>query len=215
MKTTLSIFILLFTYIFGNAQTVTDIDGNVYQTIKIGTQVWMKENLKTTKFNNGEKIQNVIKNSKWDSFTSPGYCWYDNDRAACGIAYGALNNWYAASDSNLCPIGWHVPSTDDWQTLYNYLDIKEAACKLKETGTGLWNCTDTIEGTNESGFTALPAGFRNYDGKFYGLGKSAGWWSATEYDEYIAICIQLFCNAMIDEIEDYKVRGHSVRCIKD
>ncbi|MBI5010148.1 MAG: fibrobacter succinogenes major paralogous domain-containing protein, partial [Bacteroidia bacterium] len=152
-------FILYLTIIssFSSAQ-VSDIDGNVYQTVTIGTQVWMKENLKTTKLNDGIALPNVIDNAAWAALTTTGYCWYNNDATTYKSTYGALYNWYAVNTGKLCPIGWHVPSDDEWTLLTTFRGgYSVAGGKLKETGTLHWTSPNT-GATNETGFTALPGG---------------------------------------------------------
>ena len=140
------------------SNTVTDIDGNVYHTVKIGTQVWMVENLKTTKYNDGTPIPLVTANSSWAILTTPGYCFYNNDANVNKATYGAMYNWYIVNTGKLCPAGWHVPIDAEWTTLTNYLGSENAAGgKLKEFGISHW-VTPNDGTTNSSGFTALPAG---------------------------------------------------------
>ncbi|MCX6223034.1 MAG: fibrobacter succinogenes major paralogous domain-containing protein [Bacteroidia bacterium] len=162
--------------------TVTDIDGNVYNMITIGTQVWMKENLKTTKYNDGTAIPFVTGNSAWLTLRTPGYCWYNTDEATYKNIYGALYNFFVIETGKLCPNGWHVPTKDDWTTLITFLggdnDASIARSKLKETGTVHW--TTNTNATNSSGFTAVPSGYRHYDnGTFNGIGTESNWWSST------------------------------------
>jgi len=166
-------------------ETVTDIDGNVYHTVTIGTQVWMVENLKTTKFNDGTPIDLVTDDAAWLDLTTPGYCWYENEEATYKNAYGALYNWYAVNTYKLAPAGWHVPTDSEWSRLIHYLGgYAIAGDKMKSTGTmeagtGLWHYPNR-GATNESGFSAVPAGGRFGDGAF-GHGMSmGGWWSSTE-----------------------------------
>jgi uncharacterized protein (TIGR02145 family) len=119
--------------------TVTDIDGNVYHTVKIGTQVWMVENLKVTKFNDGTAILLAPDSSSWSNLTTSGYCWYNNDAPAYKHTYGALYNWNTVKTGKLCPVGWHVPGNDDWATLIGYLGGESAAgYNLNEAGTSHW-----------------------------------------------------------------------------
>jgi len=118
---------------------VSDIDGNYYKTIQIGSQIWMAENLKTTRYNDGSNIPLVTDNTAWSNLTTPGYCWYNNDAATYKNVYGALYNWYAVNTGKLCPSGWHVPSEYEWTLLVNYLGgVYAAGGKLKETGTTHW-----------------------------------------------------------------------------
>ncbi len=163
---------------------MTDIDGNEYKTITIGTQTWMAENLKTTKYRNGDPIANVTENTAWTALATGAFCWYNNDAASYKAIYGALYNWYAAADSrNIAPAGWHVPSDLEWATLFEYLGGESLAFgKLKETGTTHW-LTPNADATNISGFTALPGGQRSCDnGYFSGVTIVSSWWRKTTSD---------------------------------
>ena len=163
-----------------NGTTVTDADGNVYHTITIGTQTWTVENLKTTHYNDGTAIPNVTDNTAWENLTTGAYCWYDNDSTTNKNTYGALYNWYAVNTGKLAPAGWHVPTDADWDTLSAYLggdNVSGGA--LKDTGTTYWQSPNT-EATNSSGFSALPGGYRSYNGDFSSIGNYGFWWSATE-----------------------------------
>ena len=118
---------------------VQDIDGNNYLTVTIGTQIWMAENLRTTKYNDGTAIPLVTDNTTWANLTTPAYCWYNNDAKTNGSTYGALYNWYSVNTKKLCPTGWHVPNDTEWTTLTTYLGgTAVAGGKLKETGTAHW-----------------------------------------------------------------------------
>ena len=161
-----------------NSTTVTDIDGNVYHTVKIGAQTWMVENLRTTRYNDGTAIPLVTGNTAWGSLTTPGYCWYNNDQATYGSTYGALYNWYAVNRGKLCPTGWHVATDAEWTQLTDYLGgVWVAGGKMKEAGLSHWESPN--EGaTNSSGFTALPGGHRISAGSFYLLALHALFWSS-------------------------------------
>ncbi|MCD4693727.1 MAG: hypothetical protein K8R79_12490, partial [Calditrichales bacterium] len=156
--------------------TVTDIDGNVYKTVKIGSQVWMAENLKVTHYRNGDLIPNVAGKSEWKNLGIGACCNYDNNAAA----YGLLYNWYAVNDSrNIAPAGWHVPAEKEWQTLIDYLGGEAVAGgKMKERGTAHWKRPNT-GATNSSGFSALSSCYRNDKGTFYGIGNEADYWSGS------------------------------------
>jgi len=144
--------------------TITDIDGNEYKTVMIGTQVWMAENLRTTRFNDGNDIPLVTNNVDWYYLSTPGFCWYNNDESTYKSTYGALYNGYA---KNICPPGWHQPNSSDWEILCDYLGGDSiAGGKLKQTGTEFWNSPNS-GATNETGFTALPGGYRSNSGVFY------------------------------------------------
>ena len=199
-----------------SGNSVTDIDGNLYHTVTIGTQVWMLENLKVTHYRNGLSIPEVTDNAGWSGLTSGACCWYNNDQASYKTDYGAFYNWYAVNDSHyLCPIGWHVPTDVEWNTLLNYLGGANVADqKLNETGTTHWQSNSNA--TNESGFTALPGGYRNNVGTFYFIGTQGNWWSSSEQNSlksYSRSIDQLFGGVSRNVLS--KNSGVSVRCIKD
>jgi uncharacterized protein (TIGR02145 family) len=153
-----------------STDSVKDIDGNVYKTVKIGNQWWMAENLKVTHYRNGDEIPNRADDDEWNKGIG-AYCNYNNDVTNFEI-YGGIYNWFAVDDSRkLAPEGWHVPTDDEWQVLVDYLGGDTlAGGKMKSTGTieggdGLWRGSN--EGTtNESGFSALPGGYRYNHGVF-------------------------------------------------
>lgn len=193
----------------------TDGDGNNYPILQIGTQIWMAENLKTTKYNDGVLIPNVAEISGWGSLTTPAYCWYNNESGGKDI-YGALYNWFAVNTAKICASGWHVPSDAEWTTLADYLgSLTAAGGKLKETGTKHWNNPNT-GATNEFGFTALPGGYRNYDEKFYEVGNFGYWWSSTPGSSSNAwyYSMNRYLTSIYRTIY-YRVNGFSVRCLKD
>ena len=199
-----------------SGNTVTDIDGNVYQTVKIGDQVWMAENLKVTHYRNGKQIPNVINDSLWTELSTGACCAFNNDNIYVQT-YGLLYNWYAVNDSrNIAPEGWHVPTDEEWQTLIDSLGGNSlAGGKMKETGTTHWNEPNT-GATNESGFTALPAGYRSCStGTFGLLNSSVYWWASDEFRDY---AWRRFLGYQYSEINrSYGIErfGHSVRLIKD
>jgi len=197
---------------------VTDIDGNVYKTVKIGTQSWMVENLKTTKYRNGNSIPNVTEGSQWSNLTTGAYCDYNNT-VSNSIAYGRLYNWNAVSDSrNIAPTGWHVATDYEWTTLTTYLGGEGVAGgKLKESGTTHWSSPNT-SATNESGFSALPGGYRYNSGDFNLLGSYGMWWSSTQNSTsggWTRSMGNTF--SMVGRYEPgfAKSYGFSVRCIRD
>jgi uncharacterized protein (TIGR02145 family) len=204
--------------------TATDFDGNVYKTIKIGTQWWMAENLKTTHYNDGTPIPEVTEYLAWRYSTTPGYCWFDNDSVTNKNLYGALYNWYAVNTGKLAPTGWHVPTDLEWWTLINYLGGWEVAGgKMKsvgtiEAGTGLWYAPNT-GATNESGFSAIPAGTREEGGSFIDdKGYGGDWWTATDTDSTGAFdCVITYMYAAAGCGLDAMVKscGFSVRCVKN
>ena len=193
--------------------TVNDIDGNTYNYVTIGTQTWMVENLKTTKYRNGDAIANVIDGATWGGLSSGAYCWYNG----YGATYGALYNWYAVADSrNIAPTGWHVPTDAEWYTLTDYLGgLNAAGVKLKEAGTVHWRTPNT-GASNSSGFTALPGGYRDDNGIFGYIGGYGYLWSSTEYSTLQAWTMYTgydLSNAGIGY--GRKVYGYSVRCLRD
>jgi len=196
--------------------TVTDADGNVYHTVTIGTQVWMVENLKTTKYRNGASIPNVTTNAQWEVLGTGAYCNYNNDVLNANT-YGRLYNWFAVNDSRkLAPEGWHISSYADWYTLINYLGGESVAGgKLRETGTTHW-CYPNNGATNECGFTALPAGYRNLWGGFSNKTYQALWWCSSEGSPDLSWAALIIFNAVNVTFEaDYKKYGCAVRCVKD
>jgi len=195
--------------------TITDIEGNVYNTVIIGNQIWMKENLKTTRYNDGTEIPLVTDKTDWDALTTPGYCWYQNSDSI-GTIYGALYNWYTVNTGKLCPRGWHVPLDEDWTILTSYLGGEDVAGgKLKESGTNLWESPNT-GATNESGFTGLPGGYRNYNGNFDNIVLFGYWWSATGNEAAYAWNRYMNYNyAIVYRYSRRKEIGYSVRCVKD
>ncbi len=196
--------------------TVTDADGNVYNTVVIGTQVWLKENLKTTKYRNGSPIPAVTDQTEWGTISTPGVCWYENSQSNYGNTYGAIYNWYAVKTGNICPTGWHVPTDAEWTTLVTFLGGESVAGgKMKETGTTHWNTPNT-GATNESGFTALPAGYRYLDGGYYDNGNYGYWWSASEFDSGDGLFRLIYFDDKVVEQGNFsKKYGFSVRCVMD
>ncbi len=203
---------------FKTLLTVSDNDVNIYIAITIGTQVWMNENLKTTKYNDGTSIPLVTDGTAWTNLTSPGYCWYNNNQATYKTTYGALYNWYAVNTGKLCPTGWHIPTDTEWTTLTTYLGGESVAGgELKETGTTHW--TSTTAGTdNSSGFTALPGGNRNFDGSFLLLGNYGYWWSSSPD---LTLTDNAWnrgmsnSNTTVTKNSASKKGGFSVRCVKN
>ncbi|MDX9696942.1 MAG: fibrobacter succinogenes major paralogous domain-containing protein [Bacteroidales bacterium] len=198
---------------FKTTNIVTDIDGNVYKTVVIGSQEWMAENLKTTKYNDGTPISLITDNTAWPT-TSGAYCWYNND-IGNKTTYGALYNWYAVVDSRkLCPVGWHVPTDTEWSTLTTYLG-GESVAGGKMKAITLW-ASPNMGADNSSGFTALPGGSRSYDGYFDNVGYYGGWWSSTEGSTYYAFYRGLnYGSSSVDRGYDYRRYGFSVRCLRD
>ncbi|HBS86994.1 MAG: hypothetical protein A2W91_02140 [Bacteroidetes bacterium GWF2_38_335] len=189
-------------------ETITDIEGNIYIVVTIGTQKWMAENLATTHLNDGTEIPSIINS------TFPSYLYYNDDSVANAATYGVLYNWPAANSGNLCPSGWHVPTDAEWTVLTNYLGgLTVAGGKMKETGTAHWN-SPNAGATNESGFSARPGG--RFATGFANMGVEGNWWSSTE-DSSSTAWMRLITSFMDDvsRSSNNKVFFLSVRCIED
>jgi uncharacterized protein (TIGR02145 family) len=199
----------------------TDGDNNNYPVVKIGTQIWMAANLKTTSYNEGSAIQYTSDETEWKGLTTPGYCWYGNNEAANKDIYGALYNWFTVNaavngNKNACPVGWSVPDENDWTTLTTFLGGENTAGgRLKETGLSHWLSPNT-GATDEYGFAALPGGLRGYLGAYNDTGTGGLWWSSIQYDATNAWNRQI-TNTMSDfSYYSYeKQYGFSVRCLQD
>jgi uncharacterized protein (TIGR02145 family) len=206
---------------------VTDIDGNLYQIVTIGTQVWMAENLKVTHYSNGDDIPNVTDGITWIGLTTGAYCEYDNDINNVAT-YGRLYNWYAIADSrNIAPMGWHIPSDAEWKQLEMYLGMSQAQAdttgwrgtteggKIKEIGTTHW-FSPNAGATNESGFSGLPGGYSLDDGTYWAIGWSAYFWLSTGYGSNTAWYRYLHNDRSVVYRSDRGKRcGFSVRCVRD
>ena|GEM_PF-588480 len=194
--------------------TVTDTDGNQYATIKIGTQTWMAENLRTTKYSDGTSIPNVTDNGVWAALTTGAWSYYNHD-ASKNYPYGKLYNWYSVNTGKLCPTGWHIPTHDEWTILTTYLgSLSVAGGKMKSVAG--WNAPNTAA-TNESGFSGLPGGARyDYGGGFLGFGNEGRWWSSTqENDSYAFVRSLYYMGSDVSWGYDAKKYALSCRCIKD
>jgi uncharacterized protein (TIGR02145 family) len=200
-----------------NYSVITDQEGNEYHTITIGTQTWMAENLRTTKYRNGDPIHYEYGSTPWTTLTSGAYCWYNNNEGN-KKPYGTLYNWYAVFDNrNICPAAWHVPSNSEWETLINYLGGPDVAGgKLKEVNTIHWDSPNT-EATNGSGFTGLPGGLRfGGTGRFDLMGSHGNWWTSSRNSSQSVKmwAITAFSNGSANY--NYNPNdGLSVRCVKD
>ena len=197
------------------AQTMTDADGNVYPAITIGKQVWMAENLKTSRFNDGKPIQLVTDNNIWKALKIPAYCWLNNDIANKDV-YGALYNWFTVNTNKLCPKGWHVPTNTEWGAMITFLgDENTAGSKLKETGSDHWE-NSLIIATNDFDFTALPAGMRYDSGTFPIFANNyAVWWSSTRSNPDAWNRGLFFSSSRTFKGHENVRSGFSVRCIRD
>ncbi len=209
---------------------VEDIDGNVYQTVRIGNQLWMKENLRVTHFRNGEPIPNLSGREEWTKSETPGFAWYNNDYDAWGEAYGALYNWYAViHESGLCPQGWTPAKETDWVILASYLDPDANPTNWPESAIagGLLKSTrmepdhehprwdsPNQGATNDTGFSALPGGWRGSNGLFHAIGKTGFWWVATQGGANAWYRSMTHDNPALWRSAGPLTAGMSIRCIK-
>jgi uncharacterized protein (TIGR02145 family) len=197
--------------------TLTDYDGNVYNAVKIGDQIWMAENLKTIHFKDGTPITLVTDYNAWWNDPNPAYCWYNNDEATYRGDYGALYNWYSVNTGKLCPTGWHMPSDDEWTTMVNFLGGNSVAGgMLKEAGNSHW-ASPNSGADNSTGFTALSGGARAYwTGNFLYINTTGFYWSATENDAGTAKRRLMWNDSPnISNDVGWKSSGGSVRCLKN
>lgn len=192
--------------------TVTDIDGNVYHTVSIGSQCWTVENLRSTRYNDGAALLTGLNDSTWMADTSGAFCLYDND-VSNNATYGKLYNFYAVKTGKLAPAGWHIPSKEEWMALKDYLGGESVAGNKMKANTGIWTSYPGIVNSNSSGFTGLPGGYR-YD-HFYNLGYHAYFWSATEESGTGVASYLSYDKAFTPTFFNSKHDGLSVRCIKD
>lgn len=208
-------------------KSIKDLEGNIYYIISIGSQVWMAENLKATRFNDGTIIPNITDDFAWETLTTPAYCWYNNNQGFKST-YGALYNWYTIDTTsnghkNVCPAGWHVPDDKDWTLLTTYLGGEAVAgIKLKEAGNYYWYNAPNM-GDNSSDFSALGGGIRferstgTLDGSstpFFYLGSDAMWWGATSLGGLNGLSVGSNQTG-VSKFPFQKNQGHSIRCIKD
>ena len=228
---------------------VRDIDGNQYSTVIIGKQVWMAENLRVTKYNDGTPVTLVKDAAMWahnfKARPKPAMSWYDNDHVKYQAdKYGALYNWYVLSPAtngnrNVCPVDWHVPSDEEWTIMENFLiknshnfdstsqgdrstnnkiakSLSSASGWSIDDGVGAVGNTDYISIRNKSGFNALPAGYRGYDGTFINIKKYGYWWSATQAGNSSAWGRNIsYSNNFVDAFNKNKAYGYSIRCVRN
>jgi uncharacterized protein (TIGR02145 family) len=204
----------------GYGPNITDVEGNSYKTVYIGTQQWMGENLKTSKYSDGTPIPNITDNTQWSNNTTGAWAYYNND-VANNAKFGKLYNWYAVSkttngNKNVCPTGWHAPTDAEWTVLTDYLGgASVAGGKMKEVGTTSWNSPNT-DATNTSLFTGLPGGLRFTNGDFNVIGNGGNWWSSTENNTDDAWLRYLHYDyGYAFSHSDNKKNGLSVRCLRD
>jgi uncharacterized protein (TIGR02145 family) len=206
--------------------TLSDVDGNTYEYVQIGTQIWMAENLKVTHYADGTPIDLVTNGTTWSNFseTDKAYCYYNNN---AGNSYGALYTWAAATNGaesssqnpsnvqGVCPDGWHLPSDAEWEQLRDFIGSTGAGGKLKETGTTHWTSPNT-GATDEYGFTALPNGERATNGSFINKGNEAFFWTTeSSYSTSGTAVYLLYNSSSMLWSSNSKSLGRSVRCVKD
>jgi uncharacterized protein (TIGR02145 family) len=199
---------------FKIASIISDVHGNKYPTVKIGEQEWMAENLRVTKYRNGFDIPNYSSDSEWSTASFGGWCWYSNN-SSYDQPYGKLYNWFAAANTlwGLCPTGWHVPSEGEWVTLSTFLG-GDGVSGGKMKDLMYWTSPNT-KASNESNFSGLPNGGREYDGQFISIGDYGYLWSSTE-NSANALSIHMSYNhgMFVAGLVDKK-SGRAVRCLKD
>lgn len=213
----------------GQPLSVTDYDGNSYETVAIGNQIWMAENLKVTHYNDGQPVPLLPEARDWAATGEGAMCFYQNKAKELGEKLGALYNWYAVNSGKLCPKGWHIPSDQEWMELEKNIGLDAATVsisgargwslqldgKLKSAEKGAWH-TDRSYYTNETGFSALPGGYRTHSGTFQLIGQFGHWWSATEASPTFAWKRHLsYYRDFINRNTMLKNSGLCVRCIKD
>ena len=201
-------------------ESLTDADGNIYRTVQIGTQTWMAENLRTTKYRNGTTISNGTDNVTWQNNSFSGaYCSYNNNTAN-DCPYGKLYNWHAVNNTNqLCPTGWHVPTDSDWTNLITFLGGESlSGGKMKSTGIQFWE-SPNLSATNSTGWSGLPGGFRNTIGTFnssLNIGFFGLWWSSTPFgSSSVSYRALEYSTQNLPSFFTEKTVGCSVRCVKD
>lgn len=218
-----------------NDSTVVDIDGNVYHTVEIGTQTWLVENLKVTRFNDGSQIPYISDNTEWANLATPGFCWHENDSSNWNKLNGGLYNWYTVNTGKLAPKGWHVPSESEWMVMveylknngYGYLGNKDNIAKSIALGYD-WSASEQIgspgylpETNNITGFSARPSELRSSDGNFSDIfGIQGNWWSSTGLilgtdTNDAAAFLMVYDHSTVGTGNRPKLDGHPVRCIKD
>jgi uncharacterized protein (TIGR02145 family) len=198
-----------------NSGVVQDADGNNYKTVKIGKQVWMAENLRTTKYNDGTSIPVVADKNAWIVLSTPAYCLYNNDTVFKKM-FGALYNGYAVNSEKLCPKGWHISSDSEWAALVEFMGGETmAGAMLKEAGIKNWTSPNN-GATNESGFNSLPGGTRFSNGLFFSM-KTAGYWWTLNKSNPLNGWYRSMSNSSNTVTRNYTdlTNGNSVRCVKD
>lgn len=212
----INFFLILFLFSCNVTDTVSDLDGNIYHTTRIGNQTWMVENLKTTRFNNGDLIMNSPNNDHWKQAKQAAYSSYNND-STLTKDYGFLYNYHCLKDDrNIAPKGWRIPTEDDLRILESFLNSNTSTgVFLKEKGNLHWLPSNET-GNNASGFNALPGGYRDEDGKFYMLKANGYYWTSTgsfELYHWSSRMFQAFADVRRDSV--FEQYGFSIKCIKE
>ena len=200
---------------YATVSKISDVDGNIYNTTRIGNQEWMVENLRVTKYNDTSEINQITDDMTWEGLLEGAWSYYDND-SSHEYPYGKLYNWHSVEGGKLCPSGWHIPTLEEWTTLTDHLGGTDlAGGRMKDVGTTYWQSPND-PASNESGFTALPSGYRSNNGTFDKVGFEGGWWSSTISSSDSAWQLQL--DHLADDA-NYYTRAHnsgfSVRCVRD
>ncbi len=193
---------------------VKDGDGNIYQTVKIGHQVWLASNLKTTKYNDGTPIANITVGAEWSKTKTGAYSWYMNNADNKDV-YGALYNWYAVAEDRICPKGYHVPRKEELRALVEAVGVAQPGARLKVAGTQYWR-NNKPETDNSSGFSALPGGARQLNASFQGEGSIGRWWAIDAGSADYADFLIMYDNSHVANfMVAQKWLGSSVRCVRD
>lgn len=208
--------LLFFLFSCNNEETIKDFDGNIYHTTKIGNQTWMVENLKTTRFNNGDLIKNIKSNTDWKQSKESGYSIYNNDNTLARN-YGLLYNYHCLKNSRgLAPKGWRIPTEDDLEELESFINSNtKTGIFLKEKGNSHWLPSIAV-GNNATGFTALPGGYRDEEGFFYMMNANGYYWTTTgtfEFYHWSPRMFQAFADVRRDNV--FTKYGFTVKCIKE
>ena len=197
-----------------NDNVVRDGDGNIYQVVKIGHQVWLASNLRTTKYNDGTPIQNITVGAEWNKARTGAYSWYMNNADNKDV-YGALYNWYAVAEDKICPKGYHVPRKEELRALVEAVGVAQPGARLKVAGTQYWK-NNKPETDNSSGFSALPGGGRQLNASFQGEGATGKWWAIDAGSADYADFLIMYDNSnAANFMAANKWLGASIRCVRD
>jgi uncharacterized protein (TIGR02145 family) len=216
MKSFLLLLSILFVVITHSQEIITDVSGNTYKTVKIGSQIWMAENFNVTSFRNGDPIQKVSNYEEWldaNNKEKPAWCFYGFDEN--NALYGKLYNWFAVNDSRgLAPKGWHIPSDTEWTNIINYFGDSEKASYVLKSTNGWYNIVGKdCSGNNNSGLNIIPSGALYADGNFVSLREEAYFWSSTQEDDVTAWYFYL--NDKTSRAWNFHYAHLSLRCVKD